>query len=185
MPRKIMTPNARLREERSTRFAIGRRIANRRKALGMTQEELADAFGVSRAAISQYEVAIGDLDAGDMVFLAEILRVPVVHFFLPDDDEGSDVRDDLELLEACMPYLSEDVRRTITTLTEVEYARAIGLRVLIVQELETKKTRLESGVIKVETDSETVITIAEGVQQKLRLGQGSLVKGDPPTETEE
>lgn len=86
MPRKTTSPNAILREKRNTRALIGQRLARRRAAMGMSQTVLAVKFGVSRAALSQYEVGIGDLNAGDMNSLAEILKVPVTYFYLDQVD---------------------------------------------------------------------------------------------------
>jgi len=60
-------------------------MARARLALGASQESLADAFGVSRALWSQYERGLAAVEAGDMQFLAEILRVPINYFYEPGD----------------------------------------------------------------------------------------------------
>ena len=69
----------------------------------MSQADLAAKFGISRAALSQYEVGIGDLNAGDITFLAQILGVPVPYFFLEEGDENS--RERLEQVVAYLPLL--------------------------------------------------------------------------------
>lgn len=87
MPRKNITPQSELRVQRNSRQAIGKRIARARLALGVSQEELADRFGVSRAHWSQLECGTAGVDAGDMGLLCEVLNVPVTYFYSPDDTE--------------------------------------------------------------------------------------------------
>ncbi len=106
MPSKIKGPNFERRTQRNTRAIIGKRIAQQRQLLGMTQTQLAEAFGVSRAAVSQYEVGIGEINAGDLEFLAEILRVPISYFYLaPSEDEKIKMR--MEAIATYFPHLPE------------------------------------------------------------------------------
>lgn len=58
MPRKSFAPNNLKRFPFSVREAVGSNIKRHRLALGWSQQELADSFGVSRAAVSQYETAV-------------------------------------------------------------------------------------------------------------------------------
>jgi len=81
-------------------------MARARLALGATLESLVDAFGVSRALWSQYERGLTALEAGDMQFLAEILRVPINYFYEPGD-----VAARVELTQS-PPLPSMDMRRT-------------------------------------------------------------------------
>ena len=60
---------------------IGARIATRRKELKLSQQALADAYGVSRSLISQIETGRGQINAGDLPRLADILNVPVSYFY--------------------------------------------------------------------------------------------------------
>ena len=48
--------------------------------LGLDQSQLAEAFEVSRQAVSQYERGVTDINAGDLPYLAQILHVPVLYF---------------------------------------------------------------------------------------------------------
>ena len=62
------------------RTEIGERLAARRMILGLDQSQLAEAFEVSRQAVSQYERGVTDINAGDLPYLAQILHVPVLYF---------------------------------------------------------------------------------------------------------
>ena len=106
MPSKIEGPNSERRAQRNTRALIGKRIAQQRHLLGMTQAKLAEAFGVSRAAISQFEVWIGEINAGDLEFLAEKLRVPISYFYIaPSEDATIKMR--MEAIATYFPNLPE------------------------------------------------------------------------------
>lgn len=103
MPRKSTAPNVEKREGRNDRVAIGRRVAKRRMSLGMSQATLAEKFGVGRGTLSHYEAGLGDFNAGDMTFMAEILGVPVSYLFLEPADDRSKER--IEQIVAYLPLL--------------------------------------------------------------------------------
>ena len=128
LPKKSSAPGARDREERNTRITIGRRIAHQRAVLGYSQAELAEKFGVSRAALSQYEVGIGDINAGDMNYLAEILKQPVSYFFAMGGE--GDAAENLSMVQTYFPFLPLDVQNVIVEVTismyGVEVDRAGG-----------------------------------------------------------
>ncbi len=54
-------------------MTLGQRIARYRKALGLSQEELADRVGVSRQAVSKWELDETQPDADNIVRLAQAL----------------------------------------------------------------------------------------------------------------
>lgn len=60
---------------------IGSRIRSRRKALGLKQEELAQAVGVGQSSIAQYEGGTREINASDLEKYSEALRVPISYFF--------------------------------------------------------------------------------------------------------
>lgn len=62
---------------------IGQRIAARRVALGLTQQQLAEAVGVSFQQIHKYERGINRVSAARLWQIADALRAPVTHFFEP------------------------------------------------------------------------------------------------------
>ena len=125
MPRKTTAPQAGLRNQRSTRVIIGKRIALRRAALGWSQPVLASKFGVSRSTLAQYEVGIGDLNAGDMNFLAEILDVPILYFFMPDyimpdeivPDITQQMNKNLTIVQAYLPLLPLNLQGILVDMT--------------------------------------------------------------------
>ncbi len=64
---------------------VGENIKAHRIAQNLSQEELAEKFGVSRAAISQYELGVGEVNAGDLPRLARILGITTLEFFHSPD----------------------------------------------------------------------------------------------------
>ena len=60
---------------------LGRRLRRRRRLLGLTQQELAEACGVRFQQIQKYECAANRMSAGRLWQLAEVLEVPVSYFY--------------------------------------------------------------------------------------------------------
>lgn len=60
---------------------IGRRIAIRRRELGLTQKALAVGAGLSRDFLAQVEVGRLEINAGDVPRMCVALGVPVSYFF--------------------------------------------------------------------------------------------------------
>ena len=81
MPRKSSAANNAKRSIHNVRQIIGGNVKARRLALGWSQQELADRFGVSRAAVSQYEIGTGEVNAGDLPRLADILGISLLEFY--------------------------------------------------------------------------------------------------------
>ena len=70
---------------------IAKRIADRRRVLGMSQENLANYLGVSRDMITRIETDRSTLDAGDIPALALALRVPISYFYAVRTSEEADI----------------------------------------------------------------------------------------------
>jgi len=68
---------------------VGSRLRNRRRMLGMSQEKLAHAFGLTFQQVQKYEKGANRIGASRLQHLASILQVPVPFFFegLPAADE--------------------------------------------------------------------------------------------------
>jgi transcriptional regulator with XRE-family HTH domain len=107
------------------RGKIGGRIAARRATVGLDQGQLADAFEVSRQAISQYERGVTDVNAGDLPFLAQVLGVSVLSLF------GEAVPLEDRLIEA------------VSRLTASECELVIGIVELICDGRESRLTSFE------------------------------------------
>ena len=60
---------------------VGRRIRERRLGLGISQEKLGNALGISFQQIQKYEVGTNRVAASRLWDMANILEVDVVYFF--------------------------------------------------------------------------------------------------------
>src|SRR6516164_66139 len=60
---------------------VGARIRERRIMLGLTQQQLADLIGVTYQQAHKYERGINRVSAGRLFEVAQVLGVPVSHFF--------------------------------------------------------------------------------------------------------
>jgi len=67
---------------------VGKRIRMRRLLLGMNQETLANALGLTFQQVQKYEGGANRVSASRLAAMAEILQVPISFFFgdLPTDD---------------------------------------------------------------------------------------------------
>jgi len=62
---------------RARQIALGKRIADLRRAAELSQEQLADLMGVERRTVQRYENAVTDPRYADLLLLAHALRVHV------------------------------------------------------------------------------------------------------------
>jgi transcriptional regulator with XRE-family HTH domain len=60
---------------------VGQRIRERRLALGLTQQELANLIGVTYQQAHKYERGVNRISAGRLHKVAQILNVPIAYFF--------------------------------------------------------------------------------------------------------
>ena len=60
---------------------LGKRLRRRRRLLGLTQQQLADAVGVRFQQIQKYECGANRISAARLWRLAEALEVPVGYFY--------------------------------------------------------------------------------------------------------
>lgn len=60
---------------------VGRRIRGKRRALGLSEDDLAKALGVDVSRIRAYERGIERVPSEHLVRLAEIMEVPMSYFF--------------------------------------------------------------------------------------------------------
>lgn len=67
---------------------IGRRVYLRRTALGMSQEALGKAIGVTFQQVQKYERGANRIGAGNLFDFSKTLRVPVSYFYEEYDKEG-------------------------------------------------------------------------------------------------
>lgn len=62
---------------RTRQIALGRRIADLRRAADLSQDQLADRMGVERRTVQRYEAAATDPRYADLLLIAHALRVHV------------------------------------------------------------------------------------------------------------
>ena len=82
-------------------MTIGERIASRRKALGLTQDELAKKMGYkSKAAISKIETNVNDISQSQVVKFAEVLDTTINYLMGWEEPAKEPAQeDDAELME--------------------------------------------------------------------------------------
>lgn len=65
---------------------VGARVRNRRLAIGLTQDKLAKAVGITFQQIQKYEKGVNRIGAGRLQDISRVLGAPVAYFYsdLPD-----------------------------------------------------------------------------------------------------
>ncbi len=113
------------RQPHPTDAHIGRRIRLRRTLLGVSQQQLAAAVGVTFQQIQKYETGINRMSAARLYDVARSLGVPEAFFFDELDGEGAGTDDtkteSLDLVRAYWALPSPDMRRNV-----LDLLRAIG-----------------------------------------------------------
>lgn len=123
---------------------VGHRLRVRRSLLGLSQEKLADAIGLTFQQIQKYERGMNRITAGRLYQFSKILEVPITYFFekvgsdisnqnwqsaLSDNEQenlvDSDVMNNKETLELIRAYYAidnpkarKDVYRFIKSMSE-------------------------------------------------------------------
>lgn len=69
-------------------LAIGKRILQRRKEVGITAEKLAEQIGVSQQQFSRYERGATKINVAHLVNIAVILNTPISWFFADSKAEN-------------------------------------------------------------------------------------------------
>ena len=115
---------------------VGSRIRMRRLMLGMSQEKLGDALGITFQQVQKYEKGTNRMGAGRLQHISHLLQVPVPFFFegaphLPGEPSGIGpapspayvfnflaTSDGLALTKAFMQITEPSLRRRIVELVE-------------------------------------------------------------------
>lgn len=92
---------------------IGKRIQNRRKQLGYTQEQLAEMMNVSIQMVSNLERGNKAIRIDNLINLSQILDVSTDYILT-----GKETKEDLEMLTSKIALLSVRDRRMIGQLVE-------------------------------------------------------------------
>jgi transcriptional regulator with XRE-family HTH domain len=72
---------------------VGSRVRNRRMVLGLTQEKLGEALGITFQQVQKYEKGANRIGAGRLQAIADLLEVPVGFFFDGPTRSRADHRD--------------------------------------------------------------------------------------------
>lgn len=64
---------------------VARRIRERRRGVGMTQNQLAQILGVAFQQTHKYERGLSRISAGRLYHIATALETPIEYFFTGDD----------------------------------------------------------------------------------------------------
>ena len=97
---------------------VGRRLRERRVALGLTGHQLADIIGVTYQQALKYERGDDRVSAGRLYAIAHALDTPVTYFF-----EGLDGK---PLPVALEQRRLLEVTRSVAEIQDVRYQEAIG-----------------------------------------------------------
>lgn len=100
---------------------IGMKIRNRRKELGLSQERLAEAIGITYQQLQRYEGGKGHLNTDRLQALTGALDVPISYLFEETSEERIKVRESDR-------YISQEEREFVEYLREIdneEYRKSI------------------------------------------------------------
>jgi transcriptional regulator with XRE-family HTH domain len=101
---------------------VGQRIRQRRWAIGMTQQQLAEAVGIKFQQIQKYETGMNRVSASRLWDIAQALRVSI-NFFFEDVTSGSQPESD----EMMSNKETLDLLRTYYTIPETQRKRLFDL----------------------------------------------------------
>lgn len=90
---------------------IGKRISERRKQMGLTQEKLAEQMDVSIQMISNLERGVKAIRIDNLVRLSQILKVSTDYILT-----GTQTKHDVDSLAGQIAQLDEDKRKMIEVL---------------------------------------------------------------------
>jgi transcriptional regulator with XRE-family HTH domain len=109
---------------------IGEIIKNRRKELGLSQEQLAERVGVSYQQIQRYENGGSMLNVENIQRMAKALAIPVTLFFEPN---GSG-----HVQESAVPYESDEEKRLLRSFRDLADRPDRTMAVSIIRRLAKK-----------------------------------------------
>ena len=119
---------------------VGTRIRRRRVLLGLSQEKLAQAIGLTFQQLQKYERGHNRISASRLYELAQLFDVPASYFYegmeagkgAPSHDETLTTRETLELVKAYYkitdPAVRDSIRRLVQAAAKLEQSSATGRR---------------------------------------------------------
>jgi len=104
------------------RTFIGLKIRDRRKELGLTQENLAEVLGITYQQFQRYENGTSYLNTDRLQAISNALDVPIPYFF-EEKGEGK-----VSIMDRGHPYMSPEEREVMKYLRKIdspEYKKSI------------------------------------------------------------
>jgi transcriptional regulator with XRE-family HTH domain len=103
---------------------VGERVRHRRAEMGMTQQDLAKALGLSYQQLQKYETAANRISAGKLFEIAQTLKVEPSYFFEGLDpgrkgeplEHGGKNRATISLVQNFAEIENEEMRQSISAL---------------------------------------------------------------------
>ncbi|OHE58284.1 MAG: hypothetical protein A2Z47_04720 [Thermodesulfovibrio sp. RBG_19FT_COMBO_42_12] len=92
---------------------IGIRIKDRRKELGLSQEKLAEAIGITYQQLQRYEGGKGHLNTDRLQSLSDVLNVPIAYLFEDKDPKKATIG------EADAMYITQEEREFVEILRKI------------------------------------------------------------------
>lgn len=108
---------------------IGRRLGERRRAVGLTQSQLAEYLGIRPQQIQKYESGLNRIAAGQLYELGRILEVPIAYFYFGLPEEGAD---------AALPSGENDAR-TVLMFAGTPEGRDFCLNILSIEDTAARR----------------------------------------------
>lgn len=95
---------------------VGARVRLRRTLLGMSQEKLGEAIGLTFQQVQKYERGANRVGASRLYDLSRVLEVPVSFFFddMPDEISSKSVHQRREMSESPDPFDNDPMNRRET-----------------------------------------------------------------------
>lgn len=157
--------------------SVGLTMRKRRKAIGMSQEQLADKLGLTFQQIQKYERGANRVSASKLYEAARALRLPISHFFanLPDPTEdGAEVlpgdQPDAFLAMAGMPY-GPAIAADFNRISNLDRALLAGLARRFAEGAGDLPQALDVGMGAAEL-VETIEDNSRRIAAKINTGQG-------------
>ena len=106
---------------------VGARVRIRRQELGITQQELGRAIGVTFQQIQKYEIGHNRIGAGRLYAISRHLRVPITYFFdkMLDSQGGEQVIDAVSTAELLQTSGALDLLRHYARIEKPQLRRII------------------------------------------------------------
>lgn len=93
---------------------IGLKIRERRKELGLTQEKLAEALGITYQQLQRYENGTSYLNTDRLQAISNALNVPITYFFEEPDEER------IKIMDRGHPYMSPEEKEFMKYLSKID-----------------------------------------------------------------